>query len=176
MGRLFACVTFVALAAVGCKAAPLVTPAPSAARKKTPTPVPTQPSKTVPAGGTVAFGKAVRTRAGDTVTVYGWHRGANRAVAPGPGEVYESFDVGFCAGPQVEEAASDLNPLFSLLLRDGEGISPDSSYSGPGEFKTLGKISAGHCVRGPVVFQIPGGPTPRYFLFSSSATTKWTVY
>src|SRR5689334_12408787 len=86
---------------------PASTVAPSPKPKATVAkPTPTLPP--VPAGGIVAMGRTVITRTQSRVTVTGWHRYANRSIPNGPGQVYETVGVSFCAGPQVQETADDL--------------------------------------------------------------------
>jgi hypothetical protein len=160
----------VALALLGAacaKQAPHAAPA-----SPPPTPAPTTPA--VPAGGVVAMGTAVRTSSGSVVTVHSWRTGSSRNVAPGPGGVYETVDVSYCAGPQVQEATSDLVPLFSIELGDGSRVAPDN-LSAPGEFGTLGTVQPGACKRGPLVFQVEGGAKPSYVGFDSTPMTKWRV-
>jgi len=120
------------------------------------------------------MGRTVQTSSGSLVTVFRWRSGANRNVAPGPGGVYESVDVQFCAGPQIDESSADVAPLFSLELADGSRVSPDE-LSATGEFRTLGAIHPGHCKRGPLVFQVEGGAKPVYVGFDSQPMTKWRV-
>jgi hypothetical protein len=154
-----------AVCAVGCmKAAPKAVP--------TPTPRPTVPP--APAGSTVPMGRTIRTSSGSLVTVYSWRLGSNRNVEPGPGGVYETVDVSFCSGPGIEEAASDLPPLFSLDMPDSSRIAPDN-LSAPGELRTLGTIPPGACKRGPLVFQVEGGLKPAAVGFDSTPPSHWRV-
>ena len=118
--------------------------------------------------------RTVVTKIGDRITVRSWRFGANRSIPNGPGQRYETVDINFCAGPQVEESALDVLPDFSLELYNGNVIAPDSQ-SQPGEFKTKGAITAGNCVGGPIVFQVEGGFKPHYVVFRTTQTTKWTV-
>jgi hypothetical protein len=106
--------------------------------------------------------------------VYSWRLGSNRNVAPGPGGEYETVDVRFCAGPGIQEAASDLTPLFSLELVDGTRVAPDN-LSAPGELRTLGTIGPGQCRRGPLVFQVEGGTKASFVGFDSQPMTQWRV-
>jgi len=156
------------IAAAGCtKQTPAVKQTPP-----TPTPAPTQPPATV--GGVQAMGRTVRTSSGSLVTVFSWRSGANRNVPPGPGGEYETVDVSFCAGPGIQESASDVTPLFSLFLPSGDRVAPDN-LSAPGEFRTLGTISPGQCKRGPLVFQVEGGTKAAFVGFDSSPMTRWRV-
>jgi hypothetical protein len=157
---------FVALVACSPPKPVVPTPAP------TPTPTPTLPPVT--AGGTVAMGRTVITRTGSKVTVISWRSGANRTIPNGPGQVYETVQVSFCAGPQVEETTQDLTPLFALELRNGNRVAVDSQSSG-GDFKTKGAVGPGKCVSGPVVYQVEGGAKPAFVRFDSTPQTKWTV-
>ncbi len=146
---------------------------PTPTPKPTPKPTPTLPPVT--AGGTVAMGRAVITGTGSKVTVLSWRIGANRSATPnGPGQLYETINVSFCAGPQVEESAADLNPDFALEMYNGNRIAPDSQ-SEPGEFKTKGAIHASKCVGGPVVFQVQNGQKPKFVRFDSTKQTRWVV-
>lgn len=120
------------------------------------------------------MGTAVKTKSGSTVTVFGWHMGANRTIAPGPHQVYESAEVQFCAGPGVRDTTNDLAPLFSLFLPNGSRIAPDS-LSSDGEFRAKGTVNPGQCARGPIVFQVAGGAKPQFVVFESEPETKWTV-
>jgi hypothetical protein len=120
------------------------------------------------------MGRTVRTSAGSLVTVHSWRLGSNRNIAPGPGGEYETVDVSFCSGPGIEEAASDLVPLFSVELPDGSRVAPDN-LSAPGELRTLGTVGPGACKRGPLVFQVEGGTRPSFVGFDSTPMTKWRV-
>jgi hypothetical protein len=127
-----------------------------------------------PPGSTVAMGHPVLGDNGNAITVYGWRRGANTSVASGPGQVYETVDVGFCAGPTTEQSTRDLGPLFALELPNGNMVVPDS-YTNPGEFRTKGTVHPNQCVKGPLVYQVGGGTKPHFVVFSSSKASKWTV-
>jgi hypothetical protein len=141
----------------------------------TSSPAPTPPPASTKAGGIVSMGRSVQTQAGDVVTTYSWRRGANRSIQPGPGQVYETVDIGFCAGAQVEESASELATLVSLQLPSSQMVGPDS-MSAKGEFRSKGTIHPTQCVRGPLVFQVSGGAKPNFVVFNSSpAATKWRV-
>ena len=140
--------------------------------KPTPKPKPTPPP--VPAGGVVAMGRTVLTRTHSKVTVLSWHLYANRSIPNGPGQVYETANVSFCAGPQVQESTQDLTPLFALELQSGSRVAVDSQ-SGPGEFRTRGTINPGQCVTAPLVFQVEGGEKPAFVRFDSPPETKWRV-
>jgi hypothetical protein len=126
------------------------------------------------AGGVVAMGRAVRTHAGDVITVLRWRTGANRSIEPGPGQVYETIDVEYCPGPGFEASAGEVNALFSLELPDGGSVSPDNT-SGAGDFRTKGTVRAGQCIGGPIVFQIEGGEKPSNVVYQSQPPTKWAV-
>jgi hypothetical protein len=140
--------------------------------KPTPKPTPTLPPVT--AGGIVQMGRTVITGTGSRITVSSWRIGANRSIGNGPGQRYETVVVTFCAGPQVEETAEDLNPSFALEMRNGNRIAPDSQ-SEPGEFRTKGAIHASKCVTGPIVYQVQGGERPKYVRFDSTKQTRWVV-
>jgi len=158
------------LACTACKA-------PQASTTPTPVPATPKPTHTLPpvaAGGTVAMGRTVITHTGSKVTVLGWHLHANRSIPNGPGQVYETVNVSFCAGPQVQESGADLAPDFNLVLYNGNSVIPDSQ-SQAGEFRTKGTINPGQCVSGPLVFQVEGGEKPHYVRFATTTQTKWTV-
>jgi hypothetical protein len=144
---------------------------PSAAAGVTPRP---GPSKKV--GGTYKLRTTIKTEAGSLITVAGWGRTApKREDAPGPGQVYESIAVAFCAGPDVDVTGRELVPFFSLELPNGNRVSPDSA-TGDRELRAKGKIPPGTCVYAPIVFQVGGGTKPKYVVFESTPkATRWTV-
>src|SRR5207248_10421010 len=100
--------------------------------------------------GIVTMGRTVVTRTGSRVTVLSWHLYAHRSIPNGPGQVYETVNVTFCAGPQVQEDTHDLAPPFALELRNGNRVALDSQ-SQPGEFRVKGTINPGQCVSAPLV-------------------------
>ncbi len=156
---------------VACKS-PYQAATPSPTAPPTAKPTPTLPP--VSAGGTVQMGRTVVTRTGSRVTVVGWHLYATRSIPNGPGQVYETVNVSFCAGPQVQESAEDLAALFALELRNGNRVAFDSQAQ-PGEFRTKGTINPTQCVSGPIVYQVEGGEKPQFVSFDSTPQTKWTV-
>jgi hypothetical protein len=162
------------LTLAACKPGALTSPSAPPPTSAPPTPKPTPTLPPVTAGGTVAMGRTVITHTGSRVTVISWHRYADRSIPNGPGQVYETLNVSFCAGPRVQETTQDLAPFFELELYDGERIVPDSQ-SQPGEFRSKGRIDPGQCVSGPLVFQVEGGSKPHYALFTSPPTTTWIV-
>jgi hypothetical protein len=170
MKRALICLVLVALTAVGCSP-PGANDEPAASGGgETPAP---GPAKKV--GGTYKMGTRVKTEAGSYITVRGWARGAPEREAPGPGQVYESIGLAFCAGPDVDVSGRELVPLFSLELPSGSRVSPDSE-TGKREMRSKGKITPGTCIRAPIVFQVGGGTKPKYVVFESTpAATKWTV-
>ncbi len=138
----------------------VITPAPGPAKK---------------VGKTYKMDTRVKTEAGSYITVLGWARGAPEREAPGPGQVYESIGLIFCAGPDVDVSGREIVPLFSLELPNGNRISPDSA-TGKKEMRSKGKIAPGTCTRGPIVFQVGGGTKPQYVVFASTPkATKWIV-
>jgi hypothetical protein len=138
------------------------------------TPKPGQPTKKV--GGTYEFLTTVKTEAGSLLTISGWARTApKRDEAPGPGQVYESIALTFCAGPDVSVTGREIVPLFSLELPNGNRVAPDS-LTGKKEMRAKGTIPPGTCVYAPVVFQVGGGTKPKYVVFESTPKiTKWIV-
>lgn len=134
------------------------------------------PGPSKPLGGTYKMGTRVRTEAGSYITVLGWIKGAPKGrEAPGPGQVYESIGLNFCAGPDVDVTGREIVPLFSLELASGTPVSPDT-LTGKREMRNKGKIAPGTCVRAPIVFQVGGGAKPRYVVFTSDGpATKWIV-
>jgi hypothetical protein len=170
MKRTIVCVLLLASATFGCS--PPGTEKEPTASGGVVTPKP-GPAKKV--GGTYKAGTRVKTEAGSYVTVLGWTRGAPEREAPGPGQVYESIGLIFCAGPDVDVSGRELVPLFSLELPNGNRVSPDSA-TGKKEMRSKGKIAPGTCTRAPIVFQVGGGTKPKYIVFSSTpAATKWIV-
>jgi hypothetical protein len=147
---------------------------PSASPSATATAKPTPTLQPATAGGIVQMGRTVITRTGSKVTVISWHLYANRSIPNGPGQVYETVNVSFCAGPQVQESAEDLAALFALELSNGNRVAFDSQ-SQPGEFRTKGTVNPGQCVSGPIVYQVTGGEKPQYVSFDATPPTKWTV-
>lgn len=139
-----------------------------------PTPKPTPTLPPVTAGGIVAMGRPVLTRTGSRVIVASWRLGADRSIPNGPGQRYETVNVTFCSGPQVDETTQDLTPIFALELRNGNRVAVDSQ-SGPGDFRTKGAIGPGKCVSGALVFQVEGGEKPAFVRFDSTPQTKWTI-
>jgi hypothetical protein len=138
------------------------------------TPKPNTPSEKV--GGTYKMATTVKTEAGSLITVTGWAKFApERPDPPGPGQVYETVQVAFCAGPDVGVSGRELVPLFSLELPNGNRVSPDSA-TGKKELRAKGDIPSGTCVFAPIVFQVGGGTKPKYVVFSSTPKpTRWTV-
>lgn len=144
------------------------TPAPSSSPKATP--------KAVPLGGTHKMGTIVMTPAGSRITITAWVRKApERSEAPGPGQVYESIGVGFCAGPEVDVTGRELVHLFSLELPNGNRVAPDSA-TGKKELRERGRIAPGKCLIAAIVFQVGGGTKPAFVVFESDGpVTKWKV-
>jgi hypothetical protein len=132
------------------------------------------PSKKV--GGTYKIRTTVKTEAGSLITVGGWAKAApERPDPPGPGQVYESISVTFCAGPDVGVSGQEVARYFFLELPNGNRVSPDSA-SGKRELKAKGDIPSGTCVFAPVVFQVGGGTKPKYIVFESTPkATRWIV-
>jgi hypothetical protein len=121
------------------------------------------------------MGTFVRTEAGSRIVVLRWIKGApERPDPPGPGQVYETIQVGFCAGPEVDVSGRELVHLFSLELPNGNRVAPDS-LSGKNELRAKGKIDPDECILSAVVFQVGGGTKPAFVTFESEPLTKWTV-
>jgi hypothetical protein len=139
------------------------------------TPNATPTPKADPPGGEHKMKEAIVTKAGSRVVVIGWAKGSpKRPEAPGPGQVYETIGVGFCAGPNVQVTGRELVHLFSLELPNGNRVAPDS-LTGKLELRSKGAIEPGHCTRGPIVFQVGGGTKPSFVVFESDPETKWKV-
>ena len=139
-----------------------------------PTPKPTPTLPPVTAGGIVPMGRTVITKTASKITVINWHLYAKRSIPNGPGQVYETVNISFCAGPQVVEDTHDLTPLFALEMPNGNRVAVDSQ-SQAGEFRTRGQIDPGQCVTAPLIFQVEGGAKPAFVQYNSSTTTKWRV-
>ena len=172
MKRILACLLVLAAVAVGCSP-PGSDDDPAASGEPVLTPAP-GPSK--PLGGTYKMGTRVKTQAGSFITVLGWIKGAPKGrEAPGPGQVYESIGLMFCAGPDVDVTGRELVPLFSLELPNGNRVSPDS-LTGDKEMRKKGEIPPSTCTRAPIVFQVGGGTKAKYVVFESDGpSTKWIV-
>lgn len=171
MKRILICAILIAAAAFGCAPPGAEDDEPAASGLVTPKPGPAEN-----VGGTYKMGTRVKTEAGSYITITNWVRGApKRSDPPGPGQVYETIGVGFCAGADVDVSGRELVPLFSLELPNGNRVSPDS-LTGKLELRKKGKIAPGTCVYAPIVFQVGGGTKPKHVVFESTpAVTKWLV-
>lgn len=135
-----------------------------------------KPGPTEEVGKTYKMGTTVKTEAGSQITVSGWARFApERSEAPGPGQVYETIAVTFCAGPDVDVSGREVARYFFLELPNGNRVQRDSS-TGKKELAAKGKIAPGTCVYSPIVFQVGGGTKPKHVVFESTPkATRWIV-
>jgi hypothetical protein len=135
-----------------------------------------KPGPSEKVGKTYKMGTTVKTEAGSLITVSGWAKFApKRQDAPGPGQVYESIQVTFCAGPDVDVSGGEVARYFFLELPNDNRVSPDSA-TGKEELKAKGKIPPGTCVFAPIVFQVGGGTKPKHVVFESTPkATRWIV-
>ena len=135
-----------------------------------------KPGPTEKVGKTYDMGTTVKTEAGSLITVSGWAKVApERPDPPGPGQVYESIAVTFCAGPDVDVSGREVARYFFLELPNDNRVSPDSA-TGKKELRAKGKIPPGTCVYAPIVFQVGGGTKPKHVVFESTPkATRWVV-
>lgn len=90
--------------------------------------------------------------------------------APSGAEWFEA-DVKFCLSPTVKGSilVRTIRDEFRVEVAGGPPIEPNSDAPFPDEvFSSLdGALKAKECARGPVVFAIPPGIHPSFFLLST---------
>jgi hypothetical protein len=119
-----------------------------------------------------------------SVTVLGYKQGGIKTVgsaseeAGAPGYVWAYTDLKVCS---TKGSYTDDTTSWTLYYSDGSRVDPSSSTYGDfpkPEFPTQVTVTAGKCVRGKLVFPVPGGKRPESVLYAPPGTdepVEWKV-
>ncbi len=135
-------------------------------------------SPTIVASAKFIVGEAVKTDAGNTVTVHTYEApvtsGLDQYSVPKSGMMYAAADVELCAGANPKSGSAGANPYnFELQMPDNTRAQPSFGERKPALHDT--QLVANDCVRGWVTFILPIGAKPTSVNFKGTSLVKWVV-